>query len=76
MQLSKQLHYVGEVYNNCFISHMVQLNSPPLNFPHSTGTNLFLTGTNYARTFQDVEKINKDGVKPDGIRLRVPLIVI
>lgn len=39
-------------------SQTVVLNSPPLNFPHTTATNLFLTGSNYATVFQDAEKTN------------------
>lgn len=38
---------------------MVRLNSPPLNFPHTTATNLFLIESNYARAFQDAEKTNR-----------------
>lgn len=39
------------------------------NFPHTTAANLFLIGSNYARAFQDAEKTNKEGMKPDGLRL-------
>lgn len=47
---------------------MVTLNSLPLNFPHTTPANLFLIGSNYAGAFQDAEKTNKEGMKPDGMR--------
>lgn len=47
---------------------MVKLNSPPLNFPHTTAANLFLIESNYARAGHDAEKTNKDGMKPDGMR--------
>lgn len=46
---------------------MVTLNSPPPYFPHTTATNLFLVGSNYARAIQDAEKTNKEGMKPDGM---------
>lgn len=39
--------------------------SPEL--PSYTAANLFLIGSNYARAFQDVEKTNKEGMKPDGV---------
>lgn len=47
---------------------MVTLNSPLLNLPRTTAANLFLIGGNYVRAFQDAEKTNKEGMKPDGMR--------
>lgn len=55
---------------------MVALNSPPLNFPRTTGINLFLIGSNYARAFQDTEKTNKEGMKPDGNEIPLYCMVL
>lgn len=59
---------MAEVYDSCILPQMVTLNSPLLNLPRTTAANLFLIGGNYVRAFQDAEKTNKEGMKPDGMR--------